>query len=41
VCVCEILWDRGGAMKEDRKKIMKRLFTIERKDKSVCLINYF
>jgi len=38
VCVCGFVWDRGGAMKEDRKLIMKGLFSVERKNKSVCLI---
>jgi len=38
VCVCGFVWDRGGAMKEDRKKIMKGLFSVERKNKSVRLI---
>jgi hypothetical protein len=39
VCVCGFVWDRGGAMKEDRKKIMKGLFPVERKNKSV--FNFF
>lgn len=41
VCVC-VFVDLYGieeqAMKEDRKKIMKGLFSLERKNKSLCLI---
>jgi hypothetical protein len=33
VCVCGFVWDRGGAMKDERKIIMKGLFSVEKKTK--------
>jgi hypothetical protein len=38
VCVCGILWDRGGAMKEDRKNNNERIIH-NREERQQCVFN--